>query len=131
MNTPWSHLCSPIRRSTKVVAAPGNAGMAQQIETQPLDVSDPAAVATLGRGFDLVVIGPEVPLVAGAVDACREAGILAFGPTAAAAQLEGSKDFAKQIMVSAGIPTAESKRCPTPKRRPEPSIVSAPLRGQG
>ncbi|MBK9435863.1 MAG: phosphoribosylamine--glycine ligase [Micrococcales bacterium] len=66
----------------KVVAAPGNAGMAQQIETQPLDVSDPAAVATLGRGFDLVVIGP---------------------------QLEGSKDFAKQIMVSAGIPTAESE----------------------
>jgi phosphoribosylamine--glycine ligase len=93
---------------TEVVAAPGNAGIAQAVRTEPLDVADPAAVAELGRGFQLVVIGPEVPLVAGAVDACREAGILAFGPTAAAARLEGSKDFAKQVMVAANIPTARS-----------------------
>ncbi len=94
---------------TEVVAAPGNAGIAAVVDTLALDVSDPVAVAALGTGFDLVVIGPEVPLVAGAVDACREAGILAFGPTAAAARLEGSKDFAKQIMNAAGIPTADSR----------------------
>ncbi len=94
---------------TEVVAAPGNAGIAAVVDTLPLDLTDPAAVADLGAGFDLVVIGPEVPLVAGAVDACREAGVLAFGPTAAAARLEGSKDFAKQIMNAAGIPTADSR----------------------
>ena len=94
---------------TEVVAAPGNAGIAAVVDTLPLDATDPGAVAALGAGFDLVVIGPEVPLVAGAVDACREAGVLAFGPTAAAARLEGSKDFAKQIMNAAGIPTAESR----------------------
>jgi phosphoribosylamine--glycine ligase len=94
---------------SKVVAAPGNAGIAGVAGTEPLDVADPAAVAELGRGFDLVIVGPEVPLVAGAVDACREAGILAFGPTARAARLEGSKDFAKQVMDAAGIPTAVSR----------------------
>lgn len=94
---------------TEVVAAPGNAGMAQVVATLPVDVGDPDAVAGLGRGFDLVVIGPEVPLVAGAVDACRAAGVLAFGPTAAAARLEGSKDFAKQVMKAAGIPTAQAR----------------------
>jgi len=94
---------------SEVVAAPGNAGMAQVVPTQPLDLADPAAVARLGKGFDLVVIGPEVPLVAGAVDACRAAGILAFGPTAEAARLEGSKEFAKQVMQAAGIPTAQAR----------------------
>ena len=94
---------------SEVVAAPGNAGMAQVVPTQPLDLADPAAVARLGKGFDLVVIGPEVPLVAGAVDACRAAGILAFGPTAGAARLEGSKEFAKQVMQAAGIPTAQAR----------------------
>ena len=94
---------------TEVVAAPGNAGIAQAVRTEPVDVTDAGAVAGLARGFDLVVIGPEAPLVAGAVDACRATGILAFGPTAAAARLEGSKDFAKQIMHAAGIPTAQSR----------------------
>lgn len=94
---------------SEVVAAPGNAGMAQVVPTQPVDLADPAAVARLGKGFDLVVIGPEVPLVAGAVDACRAAGILAFGPTAGAARLEGSKEFAKQVMQAAGIPTAQAR----------------------
>src|SRR5690606_32700288 len=94
---------------TEVVAAPGNAGIAQAVPTEPVDVNDAAAVAALAHGFDLVVIGPEAPLVAGAVDACRAAGIPAFGPTAAAARLEGSKDFAKQVMHAAGIPTAQSR----------------------
>lgn len=88
---------------TEVVAAPGNPGIAKRV---PLDVTDAQAVADLGRQFDFVVIGPEAPLVAGAVDAL--AGTLVFGPTAAAAQLEGSKDFAKQVMRAAGVPTAES-----------------------
>ena len=94
---------------SEVVCAPGNAGISQVVATQPVDIEDPAAVATLATGFDLVVIGPEAPLVAGAVDACRAAGILAFGPTAAAARLEGSKDFAKEVMRSAGIPTADAR----------------------
>lgn len=93
---------------SEVVAAPGNAGMAEEVATEPLDVNDAAAVAALGGGFDFVVIGPEAPLVAGAVDALREDGVLVFGPTAAAAELEGSKDFAKQVMKAAGIPTAAS-----------------------
>jgi phosphoribosylamine--glycine ligase len=94
---------------TEVVAAPGNAGMARVVRTEPVDVGNAQAVADLGRDFDLVVIGPEAPLVAGAVDACREAGVLVFGPTAAAARLEGSKDFAKQVMRAAGIPTAQAR----------------------
>jgi len=94
---------------SEVVAAPGNAGIAQVVRTEALDVNDADAVAALAAGFDLVVVGPEAPLVAGAVDACRAAGILAFGPTAAAARLEGSKDFAKEVMRSAGIPTADAR----------------------
>ncbi len=94
---------------TQVVAAPGNAGIAQVVATQPVDVGDAEAVAALAAGFDLVVVGPEAPLVAGAVDACRAAGILAFGPSAAAARLEGSKEFAKEVMRSAGIPTADAR----------------------
>jgi phosphoribosylamine--glycine ligase len=92
----------------EVVAAPGNAGMAAQVRTEPVDVDDGDAVAALGAGFDLVVVGPEAPLVAGAVDACRASGVLAFGPTKDAARLEGSKDFAKQVMQAAGIPTARA-----------------------
>ena len=94
---------------SEVVAAPGNAGIAQVVLTEDLDVNDADAVSALAAGFDLVVVGPEAPLVAGAVDACRAAGILAFGPTAAAARLEGSKDFAKEVMRSAGIPTADAR----------------------
>ena len=94
---------------SEVVAAPGNAGIAQVVRTEAVDVNDAAAIATLAAGYDLVVVGPEAPLVAGAVDACRAAGILAFGPTAAAARLEGSKDFAKEVMRSAGIPTADAR----------------------
>ena len=94
---------------TQVVAAPGNAGMAAVVTTTALDVTDAQAVAELGKAFDFVVIGPEAPLVAGAVDALQAIGVPVFGPTAAAAQLEGSKDFAKQVMNAAGIPTAGSR----------------------
>ncbi|HVE74732.1 MAG TPA: phosphoribosylamine--glycine ligase [Mycobacteriales bacterium] len=93
---------------TALWCAPGNAGTAQLAETRALDVADPAAVAALGTelGVDLVVIGPEGPLVAGAADAVRAAGMTCFGPSAAAAQIEGSKAFAKEVMAAAGVPTA-------------------------
>ena len=99
-----------------VLAAPGNAGMAAEVGTHPLDVGDPVAVADLARGVaaDLVVVGPEVPLVAGAADAVRAEGIACFGPSAAAARLEGSKAFAKEVMAAAGVPTARSAVCTSP-----------------
>lgn len=98
---------------SQVVAAPGNAGMSAQVSTWDVDVSDPEAIADLAeRGsFDLVVVGPELPLVNGAADAIRSRGIACFGPSAAAAQLEGSKAFAKEIMAAAGVPTATSITC--------------------
>ena len=98
---------------SEVVAAPGNAGMAQVVATRPVDVSDPVSVADLSEAIeaDLVVIGPEGPLVAGAADAVRARGIACFGPSAEAAQLEGSKAFAKQIMAEAGVPTSMAHVC--------------------
>jgi phosphoribosylamine--glycine ligase len=99
----------------EVIAAPGNAGIAGVVQTIALDAADPDAVAALGSslGVDLVVIGPEVPLVNGAADAVRAAGIACFGPSGAAAQLEGSKAFAKQVMAEAGVPTAMARVCAT------------------
>jgi phosphoribosylamine--glycine ligase len=99
----------------EVVAAPGNAGIAAEVATRPLAVSDPAAVAALAveLSVDLVVVGPEVPLVAGAADAVRAAGIACFGPSAAAARLEGSKAFAKEVMTAAEVPTARALVCAT------------------
>ncbi len=98
-----------------VHAAPANPGIAALAETHPDAVPAPDQIAGLARriGADLVVIGPEAPLVAGAADAVREAGIACFGPDAAAAMLEGSKSFAKQVMAAAGIPTAASRTCRT------------------
>jgi phosphoribosylamine--glycine ligase len=101
---------------TEVLAAPGNAGIAQDATTTAqLDVTDPAAVATMASSLrpDLVVIGPETPLVMGAADAVRAAGIPCFGPSAAAARLEGSKAFAKEIMAAAGVPTGAARVCET------------------
>lgn len=100
---------------SEVVAAPGNAGIAAEVATHPLDLADPAAIAGLARalGVDLVVVGPEGPLVLGAADAVRAAGIACFGPSAAAAQLEGSKAFAKDVMAAAGVPTARARVCTT------------------
>jgi phosphoribosylamine--glycine ligase len=96
-----------------VVVAPGNAGIATLVDTVPVDVANPQAIADLAtaQNADLVVIGPEVPLVAGAADAVRERGIPCFGPSAAAAQLEGSKAFAKKVMAEAEVPTAMALVC--------------------
>ena len=106
---------------TALVCAPGNPGMATltlgrrggPVTTAPLDVLDVAAVAALAVevAADLVVVGPEAPLVAGAADAVRAKGIACFGPTQAAAALEGSKAFAKDVMRAAGVPTARSHAC--------------------
>ncbi|HWG15341.1 MAG TPA: phosphoribosylamine--glycine ligase [Streptosporangiaceae bacterium] len=100
---------------TSLHAAPGNPGIAALAHTHPL-APGPAAIAALARELaaDLVVIGPEVPLVAGAADAVREAGIACFGPGRAAAMIEGSKAFAKEVMAEAGILTAAARACTTP-----------------
>ena len=93
--------------------APGNPGIAQLATLHPLDIENPDSVAALAIALDvdLVVIGPEAPLVNGAADAIRKAGIACFGPSKAAAQLEGSKDFAKSVMRDAGVPTAKFVTC--------------------
>jgi phosphoribosylamine--glycine ligase len=97
-------------RAPEVLCAPGNAGIAAEVGALApgLDPADPAAVVALARetGADLVVIGPEAPLVTGVADALRAAGVRCFGPGAGAAALEGSKAFCKEIMVAAGVPTA-------------------------
>jgi phosphoribosylamine--glycine ligase len=100
---------------TEVHAAPGNPGMAAVATLHDVDPLDGRAVAALAAslGADLVVVGPEAPLVAGVADAVRAAGIAAFGPTAEAARLEGSKAFAKEIMDAAGVPTARAFVCTT------------------
>jgi len=92
----------------EIVCAPGNPGMAQIGECVPVVASDPRAVTDLAAKVDadLVVIGPEDPLVAGVVDAVEASGRLAFGPRAAAARLEGSKAWMKDVLVGAGVPTA-------------------------
>jgi phosphoribosylamine--glycine ligase len=100
----------------EVFAAPGNAGIAADATIAAgLDQNDPAAVTGYANetGIDLVVIGPEAPLVAGVADALRERGIPVFGPGKAAAQLEGSKAFAKRIMDAAGVPTGRASRART------------------
>ena len=93
--------------------APGNPGIAQLATLHPLDIDSPESIAALAIALDvdLVVIGPEAPLVNGAADAIRKAGIACFGPSKAAAQLEGSKDFAKSVMRDAGVPTAKFATC--------------------
>ena len=98
---------------TAVHAAPGNPGMAGICTLHDVDPVDGRAVAALARevGADLVVIGPEAPLVAGVADAVREAGISCFGPSAEAARLEGSKAFAKEVMAAADVPTAMARVC--------------------
>jgi phosphoribosylamine--glycine ligase len=99
----------------KLVAAPGNPGIARWADCVAIDPCDPAAVVDFARrnAIDLVVVGPEAPLVAGVADALREAGIAVFGPSAAAAQLEGSKGFTKDLCRANGIPTADYVRAET------------------
>ena len=93
---------------TALHAAPGNPGIGALATLHTVDPLDGAAVAALARelGVDLVVVGPEAPLVAGVADAVRAAGIATFGPSGAAARLEGSKAFAKDVMAAAHVPTA-------------------------
>ncbi len=102
----WALSASPMLAT--LFAAPGNPGIAEVATCVPLDVADHAAVAAFCKERDiaLVVVGPEAPLVAGLVDDLTDAGIRAFGPTAAAAQLEGSKAFTKDLCKRFGIPTA-------------------------
>jgi phosphoribosylamine---glycine ligase len=99
----------------ELFAAPGNAGIAEVATLVDLDANDPGAVTEHANAadIDLVVIGPEAPLVAGVADALRERGIPVFGPGRAAAQLEGSKTFAKRIMDAAGVPTGRALRAAT------------------
>ncbi|OUZ09275.1 phosphoribosylamine--glycine ligase [Aeromicrobium sp. PE09-221] len=101
---------------TEVHAAPGNPGIGRVAELHEVDPLDGAAVASLASslGIDLVVVGPEAPLVAGVADAVREVGIACFGPSREAARLEGSKAFAKQVMAAAEVPTALARVCETP-----------------
>ncbi|MDZ8276455.1 phosphoribosylamine--glycine ligase [Microbacterium aquimaris] len=98
-----------------ILAAPGNAGIGRDATLVDLDPNDPGAVTAFAKehAVDLVVVGPEAPLVAGVADALRERGIPVFGPGAAAAQLEGSKAFAKRIMDEAGVPTGRAVRAAT------------------
>ena len=97
----------------EVHAAPGNPGTAEVATNHAVDPLDGAAVAALAERLqvDLVVVGPEAPLVLGVADAVRARGVACFGPSAAAAQLEGSKAFAKDVMELAGVPTAASRLC--------------------
>jgi len=102
---------------TEVHAAPGNAGIAADVVgSHAVDPAEPEAVAGLAErlAVDLVVVGPETPLVAGAADAVRARGLACFGPSAQAALLEGSKAFAKEVMAAAGVPTAMARVCDTP-----------------
>ena len=96
----------------KLLAAPGNPGIARWADCVAIDPCDPDAVVKLacGHGINLVVVGPEAPLVAGVADALRAAGIAVFGPNAAAAELEGSKGFTKDLCRANGIPTADYVR---------------------
>ncbi|MFF5450886.1 phosphoribosylamine--glycine ligase [Streptomyces sp. NPDC012950] len=113
-------LCRSLSLDPDVTAlhcAPGNAGIAEVAELHAVDQLDGDAVARLATELDagLVVVGPEAPLVAGVADAVRAVGIPVFGPSREAAELEGSKAFAKDVMAGAGVPTARSYVCTTPE----------------
>src|SRR5215204_4152188 len=103
----WKIAASPL--VDRLYCAPGNAGIAREAELVALDIADHAAVVAFCRAqrIDLVVVGPEAPLCAGIVDDLAAAGIKAFGPSAAAARLEGSKGFTKDLCRANGIPTAD------------------------
>ena len=99
----------------QVICAPGNPGIEKITQIASVDVTDTNSILELAKKFNpnLVVIGPEAPLVAGVVDELTNAGFFVFGPSKSAAQLEGSKAFAKEIMQAAGVPTGDSKYCQT------------------
>ena len=106
----WKIAQSPLL--TKLYAAPGNPGIAEEAELVALDTDDNAAVVAFckDKAIDFVVVGPEAPLVAGIADRLRDAGIAVFGPSAAAAQLEGSKGFTKDVCARFNIPTGAYQR---------------------
>ncbi len=115
--------------NVEVICAPGNPGIAQIAKIESVDINDIPAVVELAKKHkpDLVIIGPEAPLVAGVTDELRSAGFVVFGPSKAAAVLEGSKAFAKEIMQAAGVPTADSKYCQTvPDARAALELFGAP-----
>ena len=101
----------------EVHVAPGNPGIGQVATLHDVDPMDGEAVADLAErlGVDLVVVGPEAPLVAGVADVVAGRGIACFGPSREAARLEGSKEFSKEVMAAAGVPTADSRACSTPQ----------------
>ena len=107
----WAIAKSP--RLDSLFVAPGNGGTATIAKNVPLDMNDADAVIGFARSenIDLVVIGPEAPLVAGVADAIRASGIAVFGPGAQGARLEGSKSFSKEFMLAHGLPTARYKKC--------------------
>jgi phosphoribosylamine--glycine ligase len=114
-----------ITRSTSLTelhAAPGNPGIAKLASCHPVRADDPASLVPLARELeiDLVVVGPEIPLVAGLADELRKRGIPVFGPSADAARIEGSKAFAKELMDAAGVPTARTLAVARP-----PCVVKA------
>jgi phosphoribosylamine--glycine ligase len=128
----WKLAASPLLST--LYAAPGNPGIAEEATIVALDVADHAAVATFCREkkIDLVVVGPEAPLVAGIADDLRAAGIRVFGPSKTAAQLEGSKGFTKDLCAEFGIPTAAYRRFGDPaaakayvKEQGAPIVVKA------
>ncbi len=100
-------------RCGELFAAPGNGGTAAIATNVPLDIQDAQAIIGFSRdhAIDLVVVGPEAPLVAGVADELRAAGLLVFGPDAQGARLEGSKSFSKEFMLAHGLPTARYKKC--------------------
>jgi phosphoribosylamine--glycine ligase len=109
-------LAAALNRDTtleELHVAPGNPGIAEIALCHPIDIDDNKAIVELAKklAIDLVVVGPEKPLVNGVADALNKASIACFGPSKAAAQIEGSKDFAKQVMRDAGVPTAKSFTC--------------------
>jgi len=121
----WALSASPLL--TKLWCAPGNAGIAEVAECVPIGAEDVPGLVRFAReqGADLVVAGPEAPLTLGLADACAEAGLRCFGPSAAAAQLEGSKSFTKEVADAAGVPTARWQRFA------DPAAARAYVRKQG
>ena len=121
----WALSKSPLL--SKLWAAPGNAGIAEQAECVPIAAEDVAGLVSFAREqrVDLVVVGPEAPLTAGLADACTTAGIRCFGPSAAAARLEGSKGFAREVADAAGVPG------PCWRRFGDPGAARAYVRERG
>ena len=123
----WAIAASPL--CDELYCAPGNAGIAGEATCLDVGAEDLDALvqAARARAVDLVVIGPEAPLVAGLVDALEAAGIKAFGPNKAAAELEGSKAFAKDLCAKHGIPTAAFERFTDPKPTAKAYAADQPL----